>query len=1014
MKAFKVVSQVFCSASCAVAFATASYGGTLTVQFGSAMEVIEGGVTNTYAKDETFVPTAIPCIYKMRPGGMTESQRTFAITGTDQIRSANVYRFPVYGDGNWVRVALNPYPSSDTTVTLTGIKATGTFYVDAEHGNDDWDGKADYEHRDESVNKGPKKTLQAANDAATGNYPIVLAAPGRYDEGGAVATYGSGSSASSSNRRLFSSKNIGFIATEGAENTFIVGAPDPTTGGNGADAVGGVFMKTTSHPSFIQGFTITGCYSPASQTGIGHYGSAFCGSGSYRSYCLDCVISNNYAVTKYPATCYGVIQRSKIMENESRENTTLNGWFSSCVFAGNRITGSDGTSVAYAIHNQSYTYFCTYDLRNANQPSGRKRLDGDSTLLREGLVYGLTDKTTISSAAWFDSQAIDNPIFADADARDYRLGALSPAIDACSYESNLSAASRIVMTADIDGRMPVLHDGMMRLGAVWNEPPLPVTVLYGQSGGMSVSGASLGTNIVSTAGEITVTATDAATRQFLGFEVNGEMVSAPSGSYSFTPSTAAGSVTKVKAIYDTEWYVDCVNGNDANPGTAALPKRTIRAATTNAVSGDVIHVAPGTYGALEGAEKYKAAASSLCRVIIPSDVTVESTEGAEKTFIVGAPADVENANDVGNGPGAIRCVYAYNGATLTGFTLTGGHTAANKDADTYDIYGAALLTGSDTKANINDCIISNNYSHYATIFRSTVRRSRIIGNIGGTGTGTSTVDGSAGSGCSYYNCIIDGNKGNGTILYSGVIESCTIGTNLMHNNGSAFLLRGNSTARLLNSLFRYGSDRFYNITLYATNCIFRRTEASGMGLIAANCSNCLFNTTVSVTDYKPAYGSKAIDAGDNSIATYDIASETDILGTPRALNGRIDIGAIEYDWRPKFAQELGKRVTIDYASPSVATNATGGLLMPSGEVVGRVAVGGKCSFTFDIPSGTVEAFVGGVSAGTLASVGEQTITVDIPDAETEFRLVFTPDAEAPEAAVLKKIASNRGFVLIYR
>ena len=31
-------------------------------------------------------------------------------------------------------VALNPYPSSDTTVTLTGIKATGTFYVDAERG----------------------------------------------------------------------------------------------------------------------------------------------------------------------------------------------------------------------------------------------------------------------------------------------------------------------------------------------------------------------------------------------------------------------------------------------------------------------------------------------------------------------------------------------------------------------------------------------------------------------------------------------------------------------------------------------------------------------------------------------------------------------------------------------------------------------------------------------------------------------------------------------------------------
>ena len=114
----------------------AASGGTLTVKFGSAMEVIEGGVTNTYAKDETFVPTAIPCIYKMRPGGMTESQRTFAVTGTDEIRSANVYRFPVYGDGNWVRVALDPYPSSDTTVTLTGYKTSNFYYVDAENGNE--------------------------------------------------------------------------------------------------------------------------------------------------------------------------------------------------------------------------------------------------------------------------------------------------------------------------------------------------------------------------------------------------------------------------------------------------------------------------------------------------------------------------------------------------------------------------------------------------------------------------------------------------------------------------------------------------------------------------------------------------------------------------------------------------------------------------------------------------------------------------------------------------------------
>ena len=33
------------------------------------------------------------------------------------------------------------------------------YYVDANNGNDDWDGTADYEHRDETINKGPRKTL---------------------------------------------------------------------------------------------------------------------------------------------------------------------------------------------------------------------------------------------------------------------------------------------------------------------------------------------------------------------------------------------------------------------------------------------------------------------------------------------------------------------------------------------------------------------------------------------------------------------------------------------------------------------------------------------------------------------------------------------------------------------------------------------------------------------------------------------------------------------------------------
>jgi len=1001
--------SVFAASS---AFAVGAFGGTLTVKFGSAMDVIEGGVTNSYAKNATFTPTAVPCVYMMRMGGLAAGERTFAIAGDDQIHSANYYRYPQYNDDGWIRVALNPYLSSDSTVTLTAYKVSKRYYVDEKNGNDGWDGTA--ATHEEGTSHGPKATLQSANDDATeGNttrgFPVVYVAPGYYTNGSAVATY----SSTSSNRRLVSSKNIAFIATAGAEETFIIGEPDTTTAdGFGENAVGGVYMSVSSNPAYLQGFTITGCYSPATQNGIGHYGSAFC-SSSHRVACLDCVISNNYAKEKYPATCYGAYQRTKFIENKSPSYLNFYGTFISCIFAGNRVTSGNGTSLDQGLHNQSHSYFCTYDLGDADFPNGRRRLNNASGVsINSALIYKMPNPALDQYEYWHACQTIDDPVFADATARDYRLGALSPAFAANSYETDLNGAMRRVMTSDVDGRMPVLHDGKMYLGAVWNDPPLPVTEIVGVAGGVSVVGASAGTNIVSSAGQITVTATQTATRPFLGFEVNGEMVAAPGGTYTFTPSLADGAVNSVKAIYSTDWYVDCVRGSDANPGTERSPKKTIRAATANAISGDVIHVAPGTYGAAEGAEKYKTEASSLCRVIIPAGVTIESTEGAERTFIVGAPAEGENANGQGNGPGAIRCVYAGNGATLAGFTLTGGHTAANKNADSYDTYGAALLTGNDTKANINDCVISNNYSHYATIFRTVIRRSRIIGNIGGTESGT-TADAPAGSGCTYISCIIDGNRGNATVAFSGRIESSTFGTgNRMHNNGSAQMLYNNSGNNVaLNSLFLYDSDRFQG-SVYATNCIFRC--ATKTNLSASNCSNCLFSTSVPVTGYKPNYGSKAIDAGSNEIARYDIADETDIFGTPRALNGAIDIGAVEYDWRPTFSQKAGKGVSISYASPSVTTNAADGLLVPSGAVAGTLPAAGLYDFTFTLPSGSLEAFVGGVSAGVYSGAGERTIKLAVPDSATEFRLVYTPDPENPEAALLRRVASSRKFLVIVR
>jgi len=56
--------------------------------------------------------------------------------------------------------------------------------------------------------------------------------------------------------------------------------------------------------------------------------------------------------------------------------------------------------------------------------------------------------------------------------------------------------------------------------------------------------------------------------------------------------------------------------------------------------------------------------------------------------------------------------------------------------------------------------------------------------------------------------------------------------------------------------------------------------------------------------------------------------------------------------------------------------------------------------------------VGGAVVAS-ATAGDQSVRFSVPDTATEVRIVFTPDAETPGSAVLKKLASMRGFVLTY-
>lgn len=963
-----------------------------TIEFGSAMEV-EG--VGTFAKGEFLFPEAEPCIYRMRPV-LAAGERTFAIAGTDQIYGQNHYRFPVRGDGDWVRVAL---AGAENSYTLTAYKATDVRYADPVRGKDTWDGTTDWEHRDEIREIGPKLTLQAACDVSTGSCPIVSAAAGFYTN--AVTRIEDGGYAC--RRRLVVKKQILIQSEEGADRTFIVGAPDPATGGRGDDAIAGVYLHS-SRFGCLQGFTITGCHTPDGTGKNFQYGAAFC-SGACLAYVDDCVISNNCAY-QGGATCYAIVNRSRIIDNEAYQQIARYTWSTACVYAGNRLTIGNRVNSSDAPFFDGAQCACTIDLRNALNPAGRYRISNNINLA-DSIVYGFLDTTTPEQGQ--NVLIYADPIFADADAHDYRLGALSPALDVLDY-AELAALTRQTLVADVAGRILVTRNGKARLGAEWNDP-LPVSVIVGVGGGAASSTGKVGTNVVLSADAVTVTATDAVRRPFLGFDVNGVLQPFVGRSVTVSPSVEAGAVTSVRAVYGTDWYVNCATGDDANNdgGAADRAKATIRAATTNAVSGDVIHVAKGTYGAAEGSQKHVVSAVLETRVVVPADVMVVGEE-KETTFISGAASD-EPQDDFGNGPNAIRCVYLGAGATIRGFTLTGGHTCASKDnVNDDDHRGSAVLGASAETCFVENCIVSDNASQSGTLCKTINVNCHVVDNVG-------TANASAGESCGWYGCIIDRNKGGETVRNPTVINSCTFGTGnslLPGKSGSPQILYYyNTSFPVCNSVFLYG--RFLGYPCM-TNCLLLSSMPTEANRIANNWCDCVTVASAGAammnSDHTLKPDSPAIDRGDASICR-DFGGGFDAFGGQRVMNGRLDIGAHEWDWRPTYAKTLGRKIRVFEASPAVS-NLTDGVAIPSGELSGAIDRSGRCYFTFEIAgSGTLTAYLGDELVGMFTSGQTDAYLGEVVEG-TGFRFAYEPGEGEADCAIVRNIRIPVGMMLIVR
>ena len=880
---------------------------------GGATTVNGGGRCRSNSYSYVF-PDAYPTQY-LFSAVASKGQRLsyFQFTGNPLV--AYDCRFPDRKDNLWVMPPANP----EIVITNSNTAVRDVVYVKPDAVVALADGTAEH----------PYRTLQAAYNANP--TAVIVAKAGTYAEGVTNdTTYG--------RSRLQISTSVRITSEEGAEKTIILGEADTGTGadayGRGPNAVRCIMGYNSL--AQIQGFTLTGGRTTADSDINKSVGAAVRSTNANPYFYLDdCIISNN--VSKTSGVCVNArMSRCYVASNPGNTYLAVGGAScgsvmkvtqtdspSSAIFGSNtRIVNS--TVVADGAGNVN-----PYDTTSEKIYRYASIFSGDGSISGNGVSFG--------NICWGFTYVEDaeayyiNPLLANPSIGDFHPFAVSPAFTTGVVPNSFNYGNEYwyYATTDYENNPISFNVGKPVAGAFMKPTERHVVAVSAPNGGISPASNRIE---VEEGGE-SVLSIGNATRPIAGICVNGvtNFVDSADWTYAISAETAKGGVL-VDVLYTNVWYA-AVDGDDSKSGMFPGTAKTLKGAllNVNLLSGDRVVALPGTYSTGEMLQEGEYDISS--RAVVPAGVTLESQAGFMETSIVGKQASVSDAppgvpTDVrGLGIDAVRCVYLSEGASVKGFTLTNGWTRAAKNGMTVSYSdpdtcgGGVWCAGIESK--IENCLLVGNGSYRGGgVFRGFCRNCVFAGNY-------SYYGGGATSDSRNHGCVSYGNEAavwsvNAGMLYVRDVINCTCFDSLSQGYSSSSVVSNTVVVGTFNPN-NIAAERF-------SHCVFNSARINNIPSdffeIAQSCSK-VDAANLVFDGYRPVIGQNAcVDAGTDDVLP--VLGDCDLLGGQRVYNGRIDIGALEADWRGRYASDISKRMTVLSATSAVVEQPDASVRLPAG------------------------------------------------------------------------------------